>query len=224
MPEFSDFLAWRPGMTRRTGMVHVYPYKPAQARHWHSATACRRVNNFRRRTPARTERSQLLWTLPGQNRKKMLHFLMAAWIFTMCLNVHNPPEFLQCAWIFTIHLNFYNPPEFSQSAWVFTCVWIFTIRLNFYNVPAFSQSAWIFTMCLNFHNPLNFDNPPEFSQLAWIFTMCLNFHNPPEFVQCLVQIIQIFFIDPVQLAAKQGKMEKEGETLEGQWKGANLYT
>ncbi len=83
---------------------------------------------------------------------------MAAWIFTLCLNVHNPPAFLQCAWNFTICLNFYtclnfhNPPEFynvpecSQSAEFLQSAWIFPIGLNFYNVPEFSQSSWIFTM------------------------------------------------------------------------------
>jgi hypothetical protein len=51
--------------------------------------------------------------------------------------------------------------------------------------------------------------------------MCLNFNNPPEFLQCLTQIVRIYFIHPVQLAAKQGKMGKEGETLVGKLKGAN---
>ena len=61
--EFFDFLAWR---TRQTGTVCVRPYKPYQAPHWHSATASRRVNTFRRRTLAGTERSQLLWNLPNK--------------------------------------------------------------------------------------------------------------------------------------------------------------
>jgi hypothetical protein len=66
-PEFLDFLAWR---TRQTGTVCVRPYKPAQVPHWNSATASRRVNTFRRRTPAGTERSQLLWTLPRKTVRR----------------------------------------------------------------------------------------------------------------------------------------------------------
>jgi hypothetical protein len=64
-PIFCDFLAWRAGTTRlgqlrEDSAQSLSDYK-------------RRRQHLLRRTPARSERNQLQWTLPGQNSKEMLH-------------------------------------------------------------------------------------------------------------------------------------------------------
>jgi hypothetical protein len=95
---FCDFLEWmagttRPGQCGRKSAHISWPagYSPPLI------YFMRRRHHLQRRAPARTERSQLLWTLPGQNSKKMLHWT--------CIS------FLPCAYILTC-------------TYIFTCTYI----------------------------------------------------------------------------------------------------
>ncbi len=70
-PEFTDFYHGRPCGTTRPGR---YGRKSWQAGYSPSLSYYTRRGHHLQTTPARTERSQLLWTLPGQNSKEMLHW------------------------------------------------------------------------------------------------------------------------------------------------------
>jgi hypothetical protein len=88
-PMFCDFLAWRAGTTRpgqygrkSTHISWPASYSPPLSYY------TRRGHHLQKRAPARTERSQPLWTLPGQNSKEMLHWtyiFLHVPIFCRCL-------------------------------------------------------------------------------------------------------------------------------------------
>ncbi len=77
-PIFCDFLAWQAGTTRtgqyRKQSAHI-DWPAVCIRHLHEEETTSSVGEHQR-----VERCQSLWTLPGQNRKEMLHYFVHVYI------------------------------------------------------------------------------------------------------------------------------------------------
>jgi hypothetical protein len=152
---FCDFLAWRAGTTRpgqcRKKTAHIsWPAGCSSSLSYYT----RRRHHLQRRAPARAEKSQLLWTLPGQNSKKMLHWtckiILHAPIFCQRLyfvaaHILSMPIFIRCiyfvdAYILLLHI--FCPRLYFVVAYILSTP-IFCCRIYFVDAFLFCRIYFV---------------------------------------------------------------------------------
>ncbi len=137
-----------------------------------------RRQHTQRRTPARSERSQLLWTLPGQNSKEMLHQTCIYFLFVsiFCWRPYFVdayilwmPIFCRCQYF--VDANILLSPIFCQHLYFVEACILSTPIFCWcqYFVDAFILLTLIFCWCQDFSQGLYLLN------LLLIIALCL--HN-----------------------------------------------